>query len=512
MNNSVALRSVVIYAICVLLAVILGVLVAGPLSWTFIGVVVAVAFILVLPFLLRFHHALLICGWNAIMVAFFFPGSPKFWMPLMFLSLLVSIARRTMDRSFRFLWVPSIHWPLIAIAVIALATAKLTGGIGLRSFGGEVYGGKRYIFLLGAIAAYFALTASRIPKERAGLYMGMFLLGGVTILVGDLYYFNIKALHFIFWIFPPNSYVLGGQSGTTVRFAGIMGASMVLFTFLLAKYGIKGIINNPRRLTIFFILFFAGLLGGFRSALVSMALLFCVQFFLEKLHRTGLLFALILGTIFIAAVSLPFVRSMPFSIQRTLSLLPAIDVDPIAKLDAENSTEWRLRIWEALLPQVPKYFFLGKGYGMTLQDFDFSVSTATGSMKAFSEDQSWAALAGDYHSGPLSVIIPFGIWGVMAFLWFLGAGCKVLYRNYRYGDPELARFNTFLFASFLAKIIMFFFIFGAMDSDLHVFVGYLGMSICLNGGVAKPKEQAVERNKQPAPFPHVLAGARRIGI
>jgi hypothetical protein len=30
--------------------------------------------------------------------------------------------------------------------------------------------------------------------------------------------------------------------------------------------------------------------------------------------------------------------------------------------------------------------------------------------------------AGDYHNGPLSILIPFGLFGMIAFLWLLGAG------------------------------------------------------------------------------------------
>ena len=38
-----------------------------------------------------------------------------------------------------------------------------------------------------------------------------------------------------------------------------------------------------------------------------------------------------------------------------------------------------------------------------------------------------AMLAGDYHNGPLSILMPFGMFGAIAFLWLLGAGLKVLY-------------------------------------------------------------------------------------
>src|ERR1051325_4648121 len=95
------------------------------------------------------------------------------------------------------------------------------------------------------------------------------------------------------------------------------------------------------------------------------------------------------------------------------------------------------------------------------------------------------SFVGDYHNGPLSVIIPFGIFGSIAFLWFLGASFKVLRANYKYGDHDCFHVNTFLLAYFIAKVILFFVIFGGFYSDLPMFIGIIGFSITYNGGVAK---------------------------
>ena len=128
------------------------------------------------------------------------------------ISLVASIARRAIDPQYRFLSVPSLTRPLIVIAAVVLITAELTGGIGLKSMGSEVYGGKRYIYLLGAIIGYFAITAQRIPIRRAGFYIGLFLLGGATVVVGDLLYFNSNVLQWVFLLFPPN---IGSSEGAT---------------------------------------------------------------------------------------------------------------------------------------------------------------------------------------------------------------------------------------------------------------------------------------------------------
>lgn len=493
-NPTSAFRTLIIYAIAVPVALLLGYMITSPLQLSSIGVVGVVLLILVLPLLLRWHHPLLILGWNASMIVFFLPGAPKVWLPLVAISLTISIVRRTIDRDAKFISVPQVTWPLLAMAAVVLATAEATGGIHMRSTGGQTYGGKNYVLILAGIAGYFALTAQRIPRHRAGLYVAAFLLGAITIIIGDVFYVESPAVRFLYWLFPPTSYAYLGTAMREglYRFVGICGASGAICSFLLAKYGVRGIFNirRPWRFVIFAGFAFASLLGGYRSALIFIVLLSSIQFFLEGLHRTKLLPILALGGVVVATGLLPFARHFPYSVQRALSFLP-VPVDPMARMDAEISTNWRVEMWKSILPWVPRYLFLGKGYTITPEDFSIAIQNLQGTTQAFSEDENWAAIVGQYHSGPLSVIIPFGIWGVIALLWFLAVSIRVLWRNYRYGDPVLRTINSYLLAFFLTKVFMFFFTYGALFTDMQIFVGYVGFSIALNWGVASPSVQPV---------------------
>ena len=102
------------------------------------------------------------------------------------------------------------------------------------------------------------------------------------------------------------------------------------------------------------------------------------------------------------------------------------------------------------------------------------------------------------------MVIPFGIWGLIAWIWFSAAGLRVLYRNYRYGDPALRNINTFLFAAFLGRMLMFWIIVGGFYLDLLYNVGLLGLAISLNGGVAKPGDEAAPEELPVSPLPTVL--------
>jgi choline-glycine betaine transporter len=113
----------------------------------------------------------------------------------------------------------------------------------------------------------------------------------------------------------------------------------------------------------------------------------------------------------------------------------------------------------------------------------------------FAENQP-SALSGSYHNGPLSVVMTFGIWGVIAFVWFWIAAIWVLYNNYRRGDPALRTVNTFLLVAFVGRIIYFMSIFGDVSFDILTFGGFLGLSVSLNGGVSRPAPQPARATKK----------------
>jgi hypothetical protein len=504
MNNSAAiLRALIIYAICIPLAIVVGstvVSLANSPSYTNFGAFGMLALILSIPILLRWHHPLLALTWNLPVTVFFLKGSPQVWLPMMVVSFGISVLQRAMNKDKRFIPAPQITWPLLLLVLVVLLTAKLTGGIGLQALGNPVMGGKKYVFLLAGVLGYFALTAQRIPHRLAGLYVALFFLGGCFSVLGDLVAVVPSWFYFIFLFFPPDAYAFAG-SGDAMRFAGVSVMSSAIFAYMLARYGIKGIFmaGRPWRLVAFILFSTLGFYGGFRSALLSCALLFLIQFFLEGLHRTKLLPIFAFVGLLAAVTCLPMANRLPLTFQRVLSLLP-VNIDPGVRADAQASLNWRLEMWRALLPQVPPHLLLGKGYAITPEDAQLMGSDAA--LRSIDPSEQGLAISGDYHSGPLSVIIPFGIWGAIVVLWFLIAGVWALHHNRLYGDPALQTVNTFLLTAFVARIIIFFFIFGGMSGDIVAFAGYLGLSISLNGGICRPaRHPAAATDAPPVTIP-----------
>jgi hypothetical protein len=487
-NSSFLPRQLVVFAVVLPLAAIIGYLLATPDQFRSMSLVGLALGVLSIPILLKYHYPLLIFSWNAALSVFFLPGQPALWMVVALISLSVSLLTYTLNRQAGFLNVPSITWPLLFLTFVILVTAKLTGGIGLRSLGSGTYGGKKFFFLLMAIVGYFAISCHRIPLEKGNRYAGLYVLPGLTSAVSNLAYNAGPAFWWLFYFFPVEnvaSQVMEdfGNEAAPVKFsrlAGFGAAGITAFSYMLMRYGVRGVLDltKPWRLLLLFCVISFSLFAGFRSVLIIYFLVFAAQFCVEKLYRTWLLPALLGASLAGLGLLIPLAPRLPISVQRSLSFLP-IEINAYARANAQSSTEWRMEMWQILLPQVPRYFWLGKGYAIDPADLHLTTEAVK---KGLIKDYEWALVSGDYHSGPLSVFIPLGIWGTIGFVWFLLAGWRLLYQNYRYGDPALRNVNCFLLSYFLARASFYFIGFGGFTTDLSLFVGMVGLSVAINGG------------------------------
>jgi hypothetical protein len=506
-SASSVIRSLLIYSVCLPLAIILGYLLANDWDITTVAIFGLMTFLLLMPLLLRWHHAWLIATWNMSMVFPFLPGHPDAWIVFAWLSLAFSVLGYILNRKHSFITPVSVAKPLLLLLAVVLITARCTGGIGMRSMGSDTFGGKRYFLMFSAIAGFFALTSQRVNPARAVLMTMLFFVGSATQAIGELAGYIGPGFNFLFTIFPVSgrgmAAIVGDplmRVGALSRLGGLATASTAVFCAFLCRYGISDLFTWKRlgRLTIFTLFVLAGMMAGFRSMLITFLVTFAIVFYMEGLMRSRMLPVILLFVVLGGALVVSFSKELPLSMQRTLSFLP-IEISPIAKMDAESSTEWRLQMWRHLLPQVPQYLILGKGLAFNPNDVvmaHMGVAMGRGSEK----DTEGSEIVGDYHNGPLSVILPFGIFGVIAFVWFVAACIRVLIQNYQFGDPAFKIVNRFIFSFFIAKIIMFVMIFGSLYSDLATFTGLVGLSVAVNGGVAKPAVEPVPESK-PAQFP-----------
>lgn len=490
-NDTAAFRSLLIYAICLPLAIYLGYLVADPLDRTSQVMVGLVLFLMALPLFFRWYHPWLIAVWNSSLLFMFLPGQLQGWTIMALIGFGVAVGHYIINRDRKFLEAPWVSRSLIFLAIVVAVTAKCRGGIGFHVLGDEGIGGKRYVLIWVAIMGYFALTSQAVPASKRKFMTVLFVLGGATAIFSDVAGVLGGPLRFLAILFPvtDSSTYLAQHSPnyqTIERFGGLANGSLAVALAMLAYYGIEGVLSLRKlwRPVLFFTALFLMTFGGFRGLLIFSIMVCAFVFYFEGLLRSRFLPIALLGLVLLGGVTLAVSDRLPEQFQRCLAFIPGVKLDAEAKASAEATSTWRVEMWEGLLPDIPKYFWLGKGLGIDVDEL--ASYYQFGQEQAGGEVGGSFAVVGDYHNGPLSLIIQFGVWGAIGFLWFLAASIKVLWSNNKYGDPEMKRINTFFLAYFIAKIIMFFFVFGSFYSDIMIFTGIIGFSVSLNGGVAKP--------------------------
>ncbi len=488
-------RVLFIFGIVLPLAVVMGYLMSEPMDRMSMIGLGGMCALLLSPVIIKFHHLLLILTANAFINAFFLPGLPTMWMFLGALSFGVSLVSWPLDRKSRkYCGVPSFDYAILMIFAVLFFTAWMNGGFGFKVFGGDSFGGRRYVSVLAACICYFALVMLPIPLRFAPKAVSLFFLGGITAGFGNLAYLLGPNFYFLFYLFPvdfvlsqANADVLESTGGLSRSVSlGIVGLSVI--SFLFSRYGMAALFNRKLAWTWVLLLGSAILIfvSGFRTNIILAALICVFQFFNEGLHRTKYLAAAVATVLVSLVFVFSFADKLPINVQRTLSFLP-VQIDKVARQDAESSIEWRVEMWKIVVDDIPKYFWIGKGFAVNPTDLYFAQE---GVKRGLGKGYDWAIVAGDYHSGPLSLIIPFGIFGVIGFFWLLIAGFKVLRRNYHYGSPELVIVNRFFLTLFCARVFFFFFVFGSLTEDLWIFSALVGVSLSINGGVAREPSKA----------------------
>lgn len=491
--NSAALRTLLIYAVVLPLAVFVGFTAVdlANLDRTSFATIVSILFVLLLPILLKWHYSAMLFVWNTGITIFFLPGTPALWMLLAGLNFGIAVLNRIIQKRQVFFSVPPVTISLLFFLATVVITAKLRGGMGVQSLGGSAVGGRGYYYIIAAVIGYFALASQPIPIEKVKLYLGLFFLPGLISAASHLVYFAGPAFYFLFLLIPVNAAAVQASTEITgmARMAGFWPAATAITFYFASLYGIRGILQKWWRLLLVVFVIGLGTLSGFRSLLLMIGLILAVLFAVEGLFRSSIFPILLLcGALGFAAL-FAFSLQLPASVQRTFSFLP-IKINPGVRSDADASVEWRLYMWRALIPQLPNYFWLGKGYAINPTDMYLSQQAM---LRGRTDSRETVMLMGDYHSGPLSVYIPFGFFGSLAFLCFLATSIRALYLNAKYGVAELRTINRFLFAFFCGRTIFFFLVFGSIASDCYQFTGIIGLSVALNRGVAKAPARASSR-------------------
>jgi len=355
----------------------------------------------------------------------------------------------------------------VAIIIILMAMR----GAGLRALGSSSWGGMIYIRILVSIAFYFAVRNIRVsPKQTRIIIVGGIVAG----VVGSL----VQRTGFVSSLQEVSTLV------TSVGSQRLMWLLPVLYAVFPVILAVKW------RIKIFGVLLWLStmaLMGltGFRSRLVSFLMVTFIYGFIRAGNRIR--YCLTAGVaglalwIMIVGVS----PLLPLSLQRAVSFVPGAQISFEADKAASGSVEWRVDIWKYCLQKSPEYLFIGRGSSFNIWETVGSMSGAD-----IRGHSPWFAFqTRSYHSGPLTLLIDYGLPGLLVGLWLaftLGSRVWKVAGKLANIDSIESRYSVVLISWLVWELVAFFLVYGDMPKfstliAMGAIVTVLSSSVLMNG-------------------------------
>jgi hypothetical protein len=370
----------------------------------------------------------------------------------------------------------SVHIRFAIALLIVIGITIAARGTGLRILGSSLWGGAHYIHLILLLFAGLFLRNINISQR--------ILLRCIV----------LSCLFSVIHVFTSNmgSSVEEGIAGmgadTIRREAGAHVASgylLILAIFVLQKYRRWGLFVG-----IFVVAMAISLMSGHRIGLLyNGLLLFFVAFYFPPILRRKYIGIMIFSGIIALGLLIAFVDILPLSFQRSLSVIPFLNVSDIALSDASGTTEWRIELWNMLLKEVPDYLWVGKGLG-----FDLAYASHIFSYVK-DNNVTFFTVVHNYHNGPLSMLIDFSVFGLISGIGFMLTSIAHFskYIKKEWNSPDLKYFFIAFLAYFCSLTVNYIIVYGDMSS---AFMKYLTIWFLLEvlayNGVTKRKEGAVD--------------------
>src|SRR5262249_44612359 len=114
-NSPLLPRLLLIYGVCIPLAIFIGYFIAAPLDLLPFFIFSLLVMLPAVPVLMRWHHPMLIFSWNAAMIVILLPGQPQLWVPMAGVAFVFSVLDRILSKKDIFLNVPSVTWSLVLL-------------------------------------------------------------------------------------------------------------------------------------------------------------------------------------------------------------------------------------------------------------------------------------------------------------------------------------------------------------------------------------------------------------
>lgn len=349
-------------------------------------------------------------------------------------------------------------------------------GVGFLAFGGSQIGGRIYFqqISLGIFPLLFAALAPN-GKTLLKLYAVQCVLS-VTMLVADLAYTsrsNVGLWILQFVEIPVDGWDFENQAMMTGlrRFQSFFYLSCSFLGLLWVRYPLKDYFTK-RGLWLWpltLLLLGMGLFSGHRMLIYYLGVSVLVIAWAQRIFTPVRLMALSLvaGTLWITLIVAS--RELPLGVQRGISAIPFVEIDPMVAANAEATMEGRRAIKKAGWNVVGNYLWVGRGF----EKYEIDYSRYADMADAWVDN-------GIFYNGTVGLLVNTGVPGTVAIALFLigGTVCswRVCAHVRRQRAPDaLCRLGAVLVGGWIAYGVSFIFLHGDSEFTMRTFALPAGM-------------------------------------
>ena len=363
-------------------------------------------------------------------------------------------------------------------------------GIGFQVLGGGSRGGFLYLSIITPLLFIF-FSQSIIINNRSLSKILVFVFTFALVFTVLQTLQSLEIIKLPGFILSLKDVAFSGQILNNIGYFRI--GSLYLFTNLAFLFVLlQRRYNRITEKELIFYLIFIGIaaLSGHRISIITLTgyLFFTFLFSAgstKRNLRTIFKFALIaLITYFLLIITK---HHLPTVMVRAFSWLPGF-----ADVNAQETSQWRLELWLlSVTKELPSYLWIGKGLTQTYAN----------RINIYGYDAKYVDFIDsiNYHNGPLSIMICFG---VPAFIFFLISHIMTIKRIFNNRNSicfeqsnKLSVLLSSMIAAYLTNIFIFFFIYGDLTVSF-IFLHTVAAIIVLG-----MKNLSMNFNKQ-IPFHH----------
>lgn len=454
-------------------------------------------------FLLPYHTKLSIylsvATFSSALIVPLFPGRPYLWEFAALLGwsgLIITVSMRQIApdtwrvfRAHRWLFIGVIGYCLVLLIIVFYR------GFGLRILGSDQMGG-RYYFQQVTCAIFPFLFVMCRPGEKTLLKLFTIqCLLTTTYLVSDFVLSRApESMFFLLQFFELSgdavNFEMRAERFGIRRWQSFYVVSLGFLSLLLIRNHLRDFFGRRSLYLIPVTLLLAGvgMLSGHRYLAVIIVgmlifLAYAERFFDFKNTMITIIVAVaVFGFTYLSA------ERLPLAVQRTISFMPGITINPQAKIDAEGTLEVRRVLRKIGIQLAPQYFWIGRGFGLDTVDlsWQWDPTTITGHINQ-----------GRFYNGFVGLMVNTGVFGTFFILLFLGTGLhislKIAWYLRAHGcNDNFLRLSAVVAGFWVANTIGFLFLHGDSEYAMKTFSLQAGMLVVCYEHIRRRQEAAAE--------------------